>query len=506
MNFLGSKREDDFGRVKAWEYQEGWNNPFSGSTDDEDIDVDADDNAGILEVGTVRSERTGPSLIEDEDEDLYNADADDSHQGRKSRKKRSKKKKRKKHISEEESSQADSLLSEILDVTEMDDSEGNVDQMKTLEEGDDEDIDDADADDDNDSMQVVASTTREKKEHGVSARYGSRYTEKNNKIVDSSDDEGEEEEEEEEGNDDVDAAAADDGSSMRVQGYQRDDASTIDDGYNPFDGMNALLKTEKSRSGDDSLPDEPSSLLPPPSGASKSNPFADDEDDEDDEVASDADEDFMAGLSTEADDDEESVGESEAANATAESYDDDEDIVESSKRLLRMADQRIQYQQHSDEVHDLKATIIEMESKAEAMAEQLRRATETKCDLVLAQNEMEKCREQDMLAKEDEIRDMRKYIQELLDAQARSELNFMNEISSLARKLDLISTKHKKEIDDKDAQIAELEQKLQSMKTGSVRHDSSREAFKSRFADVENRSVESNTLSMNPISLLSTII
>ena len=399
MTFLGSKREnDDFGRVKAWEYQEGWNNPFSGSTDDEDLDVvdiNADDNAGILEVGTVRSERTGPSLIEDDgDQDIYNADADDSHQDRKSRKKRSKKKKRKKHISEEESSQADSLLSEILDVTEFDDSEGNVDQMKTLEEADDEDIDD-----DNDSMQVVASTTREKKEYGVSARYSNRYTQKNNKIVDSSDDE----EEEEEGNDDI-VDASDDGSSMQVQGYQRDDASTIDDGYNPFDGMNALLKTDKSPSGDDA--DEPSSLLPPLSGASKSNPFADDEDDE---VASDADEEFMAGLSTDAEDDEDSVGESEAANATAESYDDDEDIVESSKRLLRMADQRIQYQQHSDEVHDLKATIIEMESKAEAMAEQLRRATETKCDLVLAQNEMEKCREQDMLAKEDEIRDMRKY-------------------------------------------------------------------------------------------------
>ena len=82
----------------------------------------------------------------------------------------------------------------------------------------------------------------------------------------------------------------------------------------------------------------------------------------------------------------------------------------------------------------------------------------------------------------------------------------MNEISSLARKLDLVSTKHEKEIEEKDARIAELEQKLQSMKTGSVRQDSSREAFKSRFADVENRSVESNTSSMNPISLLSTII
>jgi hypothetical protein len=495
MTFLSSKKKDDFDRVKAWEYQEGWNNPFGddGETFNDGVNpCDGEDE--VLEVGTVRGERTSADIDDDYGVDVVV----DQIKDRKHRKKRGKKKK-KKRISDEESSQADSLLSEILSEGETEDME--IDRMMTLEEeADDEnenEDDGCDDDYDNDSMQVVASTTRENKGYGSSVRYNrfggpqsahgtlavenqlsprSRYAQRQNKIVDSSD-------EEEDG-----------------------------DGYNPFDGMNALLKTEKSTNpfGDDSEDEdngsESSSLVPPQAVAASQktmvktktntqNPF----DDEDEEVDSEDDGNFMNGFSSD-EEEEDNEEESNEAKATQES-DDEEDIVESSKRLLRMADQRIQYQQHSDEVHDLKATVQDMESKAEAMAEQLRRAVETKCDLVLAQNEMERCHEQDLIAKDDEIMDMRKYIQELLDAQAKSELNFMNEISSLARKLELVDAKHNKEIEEKDAQISELEQKIKSMKTGSVRNNPSREAFKSRFADVENRSVGSNSNTSSKKSL-----
>lgn len=417
---------------RAWN-----NNPFG---DDEDE---------ILEVGTVRSERTTDE--KDNNYDYYNEADISSHNHRKLRQKKSKKKK-KKRISDEESSQADSLLSEILSEDEMDGAR-EIDRMGTLKEADDEVVEgDFDDDDyDNDSMQVVASTTRDREENAVSTRFGvsARYGVSARLSGRRSDN----------------SQAATDESSMCVQGYQRDDDSSIEDGLNPFDGMKALLKKDKS-----------------------SNPFSDEEnDDEDDEVASDADGDFTNNVC-----DEEDNEVLQEAKHCDESEDDDEDIVESSKRLLRMADQRIQYQQHSDEVHDLKATILEMESKAEAMAEQLRRAMDTKCDLVLAQNEMERCHEQNLIAKDDEIKDMRKYVQELLDAQARSELNFMNEISSLARTLELVNAKHEKEIKEKDAQIAELEYKMHSMKTGSIRPHSCHEAFTNPFADVENRSVESN--------------
>jgi hypothetical protein len=162
--------------------------------------------------------------------------------------------------------------------------------------------------------------------------------------------------------------------------------------------------------------------------------------------------------------------------------DDEDDIVESSKRLLRMADERIQYQQHSEEVLMLKATIEQMKQSAEAMAEQLRRAVETKCDLVLAQNEMERRHEQDMIRMQDEQKDTRLYIQDLLDAQARSELNFMNEISSLAKRLEVTESKYKKEMAEKEYEISQIELKIKAMKT-SGNPSSSSKAFRSRYLD-----------------------
>ena len=173
-----------------------------------------------------------------------------------------------------------------------------------------------------------------------------------------------------------------------------------------------------------------------------------------------------------------------------ESFDDDEDIIESSKRLLRCVDQRIQYQQQNDEVRSLKAQLKRMKSQAEAMAEQLRRAVETKCDLVLAQNEMERNHEQGQIAKEAELKDLRKYIQEILEQQAKSELNFMNEIASLARTLEMDKKKHAQEIERKKSNILQLQSRIESMRVSSVREISS-ESFHKRFGkDFVNPSYE----------------
>lgn len=171
-----------------------------------------------------------------------------------------------------------------------------------------------------------------------------------------------------------------------------------------------------------------------------------------------------------------------------EEEDEEEDIVESSKRLLRMADERIQYQQHNDEVKKLRETINAMKYQAEAMSEQLRRAVETKCDLVLAQTEMERCHEQDLIAKDDEIRDMKLYSQELMESQAKNELNFMNEISLLSKRLQDLADKHKAEIAEKDAIILQLGAKLKSMHSGtaSEKESASAHTFRSLFLEAGN--------------------
>lgn len=184
-------------------------------------------------------------------------------------------------------------------------------------------------------------------------------------------------------------------------------------------------------------------------------------------------------------DNEGDEGEDEAEEEDEEVLEEEEeDIVESSKRLLRMVDQRLQYQQHSDEVKKLRETIDTMKYQAEAMSEQLRRAVETKCDLVLAQTEMERCHEQNLIAKDDEIHDMKLYIQQLMEYHSVNELNFMNEIGSMSKRMDEMTERHQQEIADKDLIISQLEAKVKSMEVeSSERNTSAMSAFRSRFIE-----------------------
>ena len=94
MQYLSKKEQDDFDKVKVWEYSETWNNPFGD--DDETQD---DSEAAQVQVSLPKYDK------------------------KKSKSKDKKKKRRKKKVSREESSQADSLLSSILSESELEDVE-----------------------------------------------------------------------------------------------------------------------------------------------------------------------------------------------------------------------------------------------------------------------------------------------------------------------------------------------------------------------------------------------
>jgi hypothetical protein len=96
---------------------------------------------------------------------------------------------------------------------------------------------------------------------------------------------------------------------------------------------------------------------------------------------------------------------------------------------------------------------------------------------------------------------MKIYIRELTDQQALNELNFMNEIGSLSKKVADMGTNHKSEIIEKDFQIAQLEMRVNSMKIGSVRGNSSRTAFKNRFMDSGDSSMMDVSLMVGPPSV-----
>ena len=113
--------------------------------------------------------------------------------------------------------------------------------------------------------------------------------------------------------------------------------------------------------------------------------------------------------------------------------------------------------------------------------EVLRRAIETKCDLVLAQTELERFHEQVILCKDDEIKDLRDFNNDLMEKTSNLEMKLMLEVGSLTQRLNDMDRKHRNEVLEKDCEIAQLEQKLSMMRSESVRSGESRTAFKSRF-------------------------
>lgn len=428
---------------------------------------------------------TNPICLEDILEDDFN----ESVQERTERKKRTEKKKRRrrrKKVSEEDESVADTILSELL--SEGDDEnekvEANENAMPTVNE------------------KVPPKNQIEKTKSGKQRRRerieqlkAQKLASKNpvqpmrTSLYPSSDEESNNYSSKNPFGDRLETAetpVSDDDLSKNP--FSDRNKTTIDDddlSKNPFSEANAKTKstnpfdddTVQDRAISDS--EESSTIRPPPQSTylaeqgkstKNTNPFAND---------------------VETVQDDESVGSKEQIETVLqepEEDDSDEDIIESSKRLLRCVDQRIQYQQQNDEVNVLKTEVKQLKLQAEAMAEQLRRAVETKCDLVLAQNEMERNHEQQQIAKDGELRDLRLYIQEILEQQAISEANFMNEISSLVSTLESDKKKHANELEAKDSKNFRLETKIESMKVASVR-GTSPESFRTRFTNASGKSL-----------------
>jgi hypothetical protein len=189
-------------------------------------------------------------------------------------------------------------------------------------------------------------------------------------------------------------------------------------------------------------------------------------------------------------DDEEEI----ATEDDADEEEDEEDVIESSKRLLKMADQRMQYQKDHDEINKLRSQLEEMREQAYALTEQLRRSIETKCDLVLAQTEMERYHEQCMLLKTDEIKDLRQFNVDLMEKSSNLEARMMNEVGGLTTKINDMDRRHRNMVLEKDCEIAQLEQQVARLKTDSVRGSPSRTTFKNRFQNFREQEEVDSTV------------
>ena len=153
----------------------------------------------------------------------------------------------------------------------------------------------------------------------------------------------------------------------------------------------------------------------------------------------------------------------------------DDAASEDAAALLERAHDRIARQQLQEDVRDLRAVLERKNGELEHLAGQLRRAIETKCDLVLAHNELEQSHERAMQRKNDNLLRMREANKCLLEGHAVTEKKMLNELIQLEDRLAEMEQKHQQELDDwermhrnemleKDFIIAKLAEELRGYK------------------------------------------
>jgi hypothetical protein len=153
-------------------------------------------------------------------------------------------------------------------------------------------------------------------------------------------------------------------------------------------------------------------------------------------------------------------------------------LSEDARELLERAQDRLARQRLQDEIRELKDVIERKNLELETMAGQLRRAVETKCDLVIAHKELEKSCSNAMRQKDLNIQEMKKANICLMEAKSQTEQQLMSEIIRLTHLCRDLEMKHQEELDDwermhrnemleKDFEIAQLSEELRRLKQAS---------------------------------------
>lgn len=138
----------------------------------------------------------------------------------------------------------------------------------------------------------------------------------------------------------------------------------------------------------------------------------------------------------------------------------------SAQQLLEKAQARLRLTEYEAKINDLKEDLMEKNSKISTLTLQLRRATASKCDLVVACSDIEaqKIGLEELHGKEE-----RKWKQMPLreqEVRAEVEKEFMNELTSLLDQMNDLKRRQKNELLEKDFEIAQLQEKLRRKEMG----------------------------------------
>lgn len=151
----------------------------------------------------------------------------------------------------------------------------------------------------------------------------------------------------------------------------------------------------------------------------------------------------------------------------------DEDTA-GTKDLLNRAHDRLTIQKLHDEIEKLKNVIESKNSELEILSGQLRRAVESKCDLVLAHTDLELNHEHNLKLMEAETHNLLKEKNGLMEGQADVEKQLINEIVRLKVELQELGKKHIQELQDwermhknemleRDCEIASLREEVRNL-------------------------------------------
>ena len=163
---------------------------------------------------------------------------------------------------------------------------------------------------------------------------------------------------------------------------------------------------------------------------------------------------------------------SEEEEESSDEESEDEEV--DARDLLAQVNARMEQQRLMEEAKQLRAIIEQKDTEIEQLTGQLRMAISTKCDLVIAHTELERLHESDMERRKnyaDEVKRHNLYLQEV---RAEVEMEFMNELTQLATKVQETEERRQKDVEEKDLTIKLLEQKIYRMEKNALQGSSAR--------------------------------
>ncbi|KAI2508185.1 hypothetical protein MHU86_6236 [Fragilaria crotonensis] len=151
-----------------------------------------------------------------------------------------------------------------------------------------------------------------------------------------------------------------------------------------------------------------------------------------------------------------------------EPHDEEEDP--GTKQLLAYANIRVEHQKMKEDMKALKAMLVAKDEQLLQLTLQLRRATASKCDLVVACTDME--RQMEVVEKygSPQSQQVRQQYLEMLEGRATMEREFMNELQTLTNELLATDRRYMNQLVDKDFTIGQLEEQVRRLKVQLEEH------------------------------------